>query len=149
MRTAAFSMHAERVAAEKVFEPGEFPIGWFAVSHHCIPDKKERRLTTGKWFCIRSEHSKVYRVLRFFPRLAFNKTDKQGQIIMDYSGWLKLSDFPEDTELALQLSIRRAKKHEYLHCLLSHPEPSFRLAGWLAVISVGLGLIGLITGLII
>jgi hypothetical protein len=140
----AFSIdHAERRPLDETISPG-----WFAVSHLWIPDKRARRRETGRWFRIQSDRSKIYRVLRFRPGLKSNTEQGTGQILLDYDGWNQLTGFSEEVVPELRLVFRTAKRREFLGCISSHPDPSYRLAGWLGVISVVLGVIGLGLGMI-
>jgi len=123
------------------------PLGFFAISHLWIKEKN-RRLITGKWFCIESDNSKIFRVLRFSPKLEANKDDSKGQISIDYDAWNQLAGFSEDSSQPLSLRFRRASKMEFIRCISSHPDPSYRIAGWLGVISVILGFIGFALGVV-
>jgi hypothetical protein len=137
-----------RLAPDKIFGPNALQLGWFSLSYLIFPTKAERRINTGKWFCIESTDGKIYRVLRFSPRLSFCSKDKKAQIVLDYDGWLHVLGYNEDTSKSLAVSIRRAEWYELLKCVLTHPEPAYRLAGWLATISVILGILSLVIGIL-
>jgi hypothetical protein len=68
--------------------------------------------------------------------------------MLDYDGWNQLTGFSEEVVPLLSLQFRRANPSEFLGCISSHPDPSYRLAGWLGFISVLLGMIGLVLGII-
>jgi hypothetical protein len=120
----------------------------FFLSHRFINDKKDRRLATGRWHRIATGEKHIFRVLRFNPSLLGTLNEKEGSIIIDYDGWLQLSGYPEEVPTRLDLVITKAKFYEFPLCAISHPDPAHRLAGWLAIISLLLGLLGIILGLI-
>ena len=118
------------------------PLGWFAISHRYIEDKKTRRMLHGEWCKIKSAHGTIYRVLRFSPRLKGNK-GKDGQILLDWNGYLDLSDHATQ-EVEVDLEITLASRWSYFQLSLSHPDPTYRHNSVLALIGVGLGVISLI-----
>jgi len=122
--------------------------GWFSVSHHWVASKKLRRVCTGHWFRIRSGSATIFRVLRFNAALEHDPNLQSGEIVLDYDGWLELSDFAEDTSKRLPVELEEARWYEYLHCIVKHPDPAYRLSGWLGIISVALGVLGIILGLL-
>jgi hypothetical protein len=134
---------AERISTDDLIAQG-----WFAVSHLWVQSKADRRVATGNWFRIESEFSKIYRILRFRPQLASDTAKGTGEIMIDYDGWNQLSGFAEKTPTHLRLRFQRATFFEFVGCISSHPDPGYRLAGWLGVVSVLLGAIGLALGII-
>lgn len=67
---------------------------------------------------------------------------------MDYDGWLRLSDYPDDVPPSLSIEIRRARWYEYAYCLLTHPDPIYKVCAALALISVVLGVVSVLLGVI-
>lgn len=113
----------------------ELTLGWFAISHRWINDKSERRKAYGKVYKISSKHGTVYRTLRFSPKLKGSLAKESGQILMDWHGWIGLSEtgnekFPED------MKIKRANPLEIFYHSMSHPDPAYRHS--MAVARVGL-----------
>lgn len=121
------------------------PLGWFVISHRWMAERQTRRLLHGKWFKISSATGSVYRVLRFSANLA-GTPGKAGEIVIDYDAWLDLFGRVENVGGPLELEIRRARWWESLRLATSHPDPAFRLASWIAVLSLVLGLISLVLG---
>jgi hypothetical protein len=127
---------------------GTLSPGWFAISFRWLESKKDRRLATGRWCRIRVGPTQIFRVLRFNASLSCDSNNSTGGIVLDYDGWLELSGFAEEVPESLDIEITKARKHEYIYCVLKHPDPAYRLSGWLGVISVVLGLIGVALGLL-
>jgi hypothetical protein len=119
--------------------------GWFVISHRWMGEKKARRLQHGKWFKIAGTEDSVYRVLRFSANLS-GILGKPGQIVIDYSAWLDLFGRTENVDGPLELQISAARWWEAPRLATSHPDPSIRLAGWIAVLSFALGIISLVLG---
>ena len=122
-------------------------IGWVVISHHWVNSKRRRRLSYGKWFRIKSPHTKIYRILRFSPRLKYSKEEGKGELFIDWLGWIDLWDKDEQGKAPIELEISQAKWWEYPYLALSHPDPAYRLAGALAILSVILGIISIILGI--
>lgn len=122
------------------------PTGWFVIPYNLMPEKKDRRKCHGRWFTIKSEHKKIYRVLRFAPDLHGTiKDDKQKDIVLDWVGWIDLCGRDENVDISLRLTISKTIFWERLICTgLKHPEPSYRLTTLLALISICLGLLSVI-----
>lgn len=90
----------------------------------------------------------IYRVLRFDPTLPI-KNDDDLNIVVDWRGWLALSDESEDVKKAIPLKITRANCFEvFFKASWNHPEPtqklSFRIAVMFGSLSLLLGLLGLV-----
>jgi hypothetical protein len=124
--------------------------GWFVISHHHMKDKKQRRFAHGCWYKIVGENERsVFRVLRFSPRLSAGKNDNNPQIVIDWPAWLELSDFDENTSKPIHLEIKKANWYFAPALAVSHPDPSTRLAGWLGLISIGLGLLSVVLAIVL
>ncbi len=128
--------------------------GWFALSHYLVPVKRDRRTARNVWYRIASVDSQndvqcIYRVLRFDPTLiaGSQEQDKPAEIDVDYQGWIELSGFAEKKPKTLQLLITRATAIGIVRGMLHHPDPSIRVASWLAAISVILSAVGVGLGL--
>jgi len=121
--------------------PGSYslPPGWFSISHLWIDGKRMRRRTRGKWCVLSCEGRRVYRILRFAPGLACKRDSAEGAIAIDWDGWLHLSDYSESKDESLKIEIRRAHWWEFPLYSLRHPDPTHRLAAYLAWLSIGLG----------
>lgn len=118
--------------------------GWFVVSHRWVPEKKRRRRLYGTWHKIQSDHATIYRIIRFSPSLKGTEKSQEGEIVLDWGGWLALSDYPEEHATKMQLVITKAKLCELVYAGVKHPDPAFRLASWLALLSIFLGIISVI-----
>jgi hypothetical protein len=127
---------------------GTLSPGWFAISFHWLESKKERRIATGGWCRISVGSTRIFRVLRFNASLPCDSKKSTGGIVLDYDVWLELSGFAEVVPESLDILITKARPYEYIYCVLKHPDPSYRLSGWLGVISIVLGLIGVALGLL-
>lgn len=132
----------KRLSPAELGEQVTLPAGWFVISFRHVPGKDVRRKLYGKWCKISSESGSIFRVLRFTGNLAF-ALENPAEIILDYSGWLELTGHDEDTKKEIELKIRRAKWYQYPSCAHSHPDPSYKLANWIALLSLGLGLLSI------
>jgi len=130
--------------AEKV----GIPAGWFVVSWRWMPETLQRRAQHGKWYKITSKHESIYRVLRFSTKLNGGEVKGEGQIVMDWSGWIELSGFANNTNVELTLEITPVSWWKYLVCVLSHPDPIYRLASELAILSVALGILSVVLAVV-
>lgn len=121
------------------------PMGWFVISHRWMPDKGERRKSHGRWFRIESKFGKTHRVLRFSPNLPGtpNQEGPAGSIVIDWVAWLDLNGYAEDVDGPLELRIERAEWWRFPVFAVSHPDPTTRLSGRIAVVSLGLGLLSI------
>ena len=133
-----------RISPAEFAEKVGIPAGWFVISHRWMGDKKQRRLSHGKWFKIKSEHTTIYRILRFSPNLEGGPKQNTGQMVLDWPGWIDLWGRAEDVDRALDLEFTEAKRWEYPKMAMSHPDPTHRLAGELGLLSVFLGLLSVI-----
>ena len=134
----------DRVSPAQFAEKVGIPPAWLVVSWRWMPGKSERRRQHGKWYKIRSPDAAIYRVLRFSSNLGGGPKQGTGDIVLDWPGWIELSDFAEDTSLRLELELTPVSWWEYPRCAISHPDPTHRLAGELAVLSVALGLLSVL-----
>ncbi len=129
--------------------PGDFeiPAGWFVISHRWISEKDERRQMHGRWFRIKSPKGEIFRILRFSPNLEGSKASGEGEMIVDWPGWIELNGMEAETEKQLGLELKEAKWWNFPQLVMSHPDPVYRLSGFLGLLSVGLGLLSLILAL--
>ena len=97
----------------------------------------------GCWFRIKNQEREIYRILRFSPNLQGSKKKGDGVICLDWPGWIELSNY-EETEKPLDLVLEEAGWWRFPQFVMSHPDPMFRLAGFLGLLSVALGLLSLI-----
>ena len=139
---ATFSRLSPAAFAEKI----GVPQGWFVISHRYVQHKKDRRQQHGRWFKLTTSEGVVFRVLRFSPNLA-GAPGKPGEIVIDYPAWLDLYGRAENVDEPLAITIEQASWWEWPKLAVSHPDPSVRLAGWLAVLSFALGVISLLLGI--
>ena len=135
----------QRVSPAKFAEKIGIPLGWFVISHRWIGSKKERRISHGRWFRLKTSSGTVYRVLRFSANLK-SAAGETAEIVLDYPAWLDLHGRAEDVDGPLEVCIEPAKWWEAPRLAVSHPDPSIRLAGWLAVLSVFLGVVSVLLG---
>jgi hypothetical protein len=136
----------ERKHLGTLHEKMPVPTGWFVLPFNLMPKKDDRRYYHGQWFTIKSEHKKIYRVLRFAPKLHGSlKDDNHKEILLDWVGWIDLCGKDEEVEIPLILRITKSTLWERLICAgLNHPEPTYRISSKLALISVILGLLSVI-----
>lgn len=134
-----------RVSPAKFAEKVGIPLGWFVVSHRLMDSKQERRNSHGRWFRLETSEGTVFRVLRFSANLT-SATGKPAEIVLDYPAWLDLHGRAENVDGPLEISISPARWWESPRLAIAHPDPSIRLAGWLAVISVALGVLSVVLG---
>ena len=124
----------------------KYPARWLSNIHYfgispSLINAKTRKIT-GKWCKIESDSGSIYRVVRFQPQFSGGKTGKIAQIAIDHDGLIMLlGDKP--TNSILELKIRSVWIHEYLLATLQHPDPTFRLASWLGILSLIISLVSL------
>lgn len=127
--------------------------GWVAVSHLCVEDKKDRRTAYGRWYKIDNLRGDmcIYRILRFSPNLESPTTDGPAQVVLDWYGWLKLNNWPEDPPKKLQLRFEPCNTWEKIKAAWFHQDQSYRLARRIAIslgtVSVLLGILSLLLSL--
>lgn len=133
-----------RVSASALTEDAGMPAGWFAISWRWIESKSERRRHHARWYKIASTHGTVYRILRFGGALEVDIRNAQGQIAIDWPAWLALSGYAESPNEPLRLTIEPASKWRFWSLAVSHPDPANQLAGKVALLSLGLGILSAI-----
>lgn len=127
------------------------PTGWFVLPFRLMPKIDERRKYHGKWFTIESEQQRIFRVLRFAPNLHGSiKDNNPKDILLDWVGWIDLCGRDEEVEVPLQLKISKSTLWQKMVCAgLKHPEPTYRFAYGLALVSVGLGLLSILLAILL
>ena len=130
-----------RVSPSSFAEKLGIPVGWVVVSWGWMPEKAARRRAHGRVFKISSGKQTVYRILRFSGNLKRDKASSSGEIVIDWPGWLELHDFSENVDPPLTLEIKDVPKWQLWRLALSHPDPTYRLAGILGLVSIGLGIL--------
>lgn len=134
----------DRVSPASFAEKIGIPDGWVVISHRWVPTMPERRRTTGNWFKIESDNGTVFRVVRFSPNLQGSPATGRGQLVIDWSAWLRLSGFAEDTSTPLKLKFTRSRWWNFWAWMITHPEPTVALSGLISLISLGLGIVSLV-----
>ncbi|WP_217698012.1 hypothetical protein [Thioalkalivibrio denitrificans] len=115
--------------------------GWFAISHRWIAEKDIRRRSYGTWFKISRGRKYCYRTLTMVAFLEGSPNSGVGEICIDWGAWLYLDDYKEKTSPNLTLEIEPAGLLSMPHIALSHPDPGYRIASKIALISLGLGIL--------
>jgi len=133
----------ERVDPGKFAEKVGIPLGWMVISHHHIPDKQERRKVHGRWYRVTSQGISVFRVLRFAPNLHFD-WDGTSDLVIDWVGWLDLHGRASDVDGPLELEIEQVSPLLLPMMIVMHPDPTSRLAGWIALVSLALGVLSIL-----
>lgn len=128
-------------------EKAGIPPGWFVISWAWMSDKRSRRRSHGRWFKISSGGRSVYRVLRFSGRLRADTKVREGTIVIDYPAWLELNDYANNLDGPLNLTIEPVPRWRFWTMATSHPDPIYRLAGSLGLVSLGLGFLSLIVSI--
>jgi hypothetical protein len=85
-----------------------YPV-WFTISHRFLEDKVDRRMTTGKWFRLRTTHGTIFRILRFDPQMAYSDKDGKADVFIDYHGWLKLISYAENVDVTEDVEFKKAR----------------------------------------
>lgn len=124
------------------------PPGWFVVSHRFFPDAKKRRSLHGSWFKIASDKGTIYRIIRFSPNLPGGINKEVSAVVVDWMGWIDLWGREENVDQEIELRFSKVSWWMYPYMAFSHPDPTHRLAGELAILSVGLGLLSIVLALI-
>lgn len=138
----SISIIATRKPLSRGIGAGSLAPGWFSIPYRCVPNKKDRRFSTGRWFKLTSKDGSIYRVLRF-SSTSFDEESQECDLVLDYDGWLKLCGYAEKIPERIEtLLIRQCHLWERVFCVIGHPDPAYQLSGWLGIISVILGLLG-------
>lgn len=66
--------------------------------------------------------------------------------MLDWPAWLDLFGREENVDGPLEITIKAAKWWEYPRLAIAHPDPAVRLAGWISLVSLGLGVLSIILG---
>ena len=123
--------------------------GWFVISHRFIETKSDRRKSHGQWFKITSGDISIFRIMQFSANLSGSINEESGKIVLDWSGWLALSNFNDVTPDTIELEITKAKWYHLPYLMTAHPDPSMKLAGKIALFSLMLGIFSIIQAFII
>ncbi len=126
---------------------GAPPPAWLSISHRWVERKEDRRKLHGKWCRITSPYTSragIYRALRFGPTLAFDDARESGEVAIDWAGWLDLQgrDGLEQGELGLKIEVVGGLT-VFLASWL-HPDPSYRIASQISLVSFALGILALV-----
>ena|SRR5438034_1136524 len=120
------------------------PVGWFALSPRWHPHKQDRRRFHGSWFVLQSEHAKITRILRYSPVLQGAPGAGHGDLVIDWSGWMQLTGYADDFSEPIDVAFRPATFIEKINAWYTHPDPTYRLAVGLGVVSLALGVLSLV-----
>ncbi len=134
-----------RAAPTALGERTELPLGWCAIYWRFIDGidgMAERRKQHGRVWRISCDNRSIFRILRFSGNLQY-AAGSPAQIAVDYLGWLVLCDHEENLEASRKLSLRPAAWYECPLFAFKHPDLTYQLATWIAVISLFLGLISI------
>ena len=141
-RTITGSFHYS--SPDSLGEGTSVPVGWFVIRWQHVQDKAKRRRMYGKWYRISCNGRHVYRAIRFAANL------EKKHIILDWMGWIELQreDEPAESDGVLDLEIRPASRWGHLRAVWQHPDPTHRLAGRMALLSLGLGVLSVAIALL-
>lgn len=139
----------QRVSPAKFAESVGIPAGWFVISHRYMPERLSRRFAHGRWYKISSAEGSIYRILRFSPNLVGSPgPNNEGQIVLDWPGWLDLHGRAENVDAPLNLTYSEVKWWSYPKMAIVHPDPTVRLAGELGLLSSALGVLSVALAII-
>jgi hypothetical protein len=133
-----------RISPANFAEKVGIPAGWFVISHRWMPSKSQRRVAHGRWYKIAGPGGAIFRILRFSPSLNGSVETKRGEIVIDWPGWLDLLGHAENVDIPAPLEISPASRWKFARLAVSHPDPVYRMAGSLALLSLLLGVLSLI-----
>jgi hypothetical protein len=133
----------DRESPAKFAEKVGIPLGWFVISYRHIPSKTERRIAHGRWYRISCSGISIYRILRFSPNLTFAK-EGASELVIDWVGWLDLHNRAEEVDGPLDLEIEPVPTLFVPFMVVMHPDSTYRIMGWLGIISVILGMVSII-----
>jgi hypothetical protein len=132
-----------RISPAAFAEKVGIPLGWIVISHHHMPAKSARRAAHGRWYRISCEGYSIYRILRFSPNLHYSASG-ENDLVVDWVGWLDLHGRADDVDGPISLEIATVPQIFTPLMTITHPDPTFRLMGWLALISVALGVLSVV-----
>lgn len=121
-----------------------------AISHRWVSEKQARRRSTGKWYRLTGPDSgrTVFRVLTFDPTIKHGDGDEPGGILIDWAGWLLLTDYAEGRRQVLELHLRRARWWHYPRIAVTHPNPVSRVALQVSAVAFVLGVLPFVVALV-
>ena len=122
--------------------------GWFAVSHHLLgPDQVSGR-HRNRIYRLSTDTGVAYRTLRFAANIDAGKSEGPAVLAIDHQGWLELGGFRRHPQREMTVSIRLARAVERPVAMWRHPNPADRLAFKLSLLSVFLGGLGVVIGVV-
>lgn len=136
----------QRKSSAEFAQETAVPLGWFVLPSWMVDEKHQRRRLYGKWCRLKTDQGVVYRVIRFSPRL--KSKDEPADIVLDWAAWLELNGHDEDVQQPIKITITEADPLQIVRAAVHHPEPGYRIASWLALISVGMGLLSFALGVL-
>ena len=131
----------ERVPPASFAERGSLPIGWMVLRHSHLKPKDLRRATHGKWVAICCEGRTIYRIVRYSVTLS------KSQVVMDWAGWIDLQGRIADAPDKIALVVREPHWLEWPTIPFKHIDPGYRMAAWMAALSLALGALSVIISL--
>ncbi len=135
---ALFTRVSPAAFAEKV----GIPLGWFVISHRHMPVKSRRRIAHGRWYRITCDGYSIYRILRFSPNLRYDMNG-ECEVVLDWVGWLDLHGRADNVDGSISLEIEELPAIFTPLMAITHPDPTYRLMGWLSLISLALGILSI------
>jgi hypothetical protein len=120
------------------------PVGWFAISDRFLDGATERRRARNQWYRLKGQRGTIYRVLRFAPNLMAGDDVKPAGLAVDYQGWWELQGLTVPADPILSLDISRVGNFGRVVAACKHPDPTYRMASWLAVIALALGVVSIL-----
>jgi len=124
-------------------------VGWFAINHSFIKDKRSRRDSYSKLYRLKSKHGSIFRHIRFSPNLKGEKIDKENniiqnpQLLIDWSGWMKLTNIENEKD-NIEIEMSKANFFQIFYYSDTHPDPAYRHSMLISRIGLYLGIISLI-----
>ncbi|HPM48104.1 MAG TPA: hypothetical protein PLW78_10245 [bacterium] len=128
--------------------------GWLVISYRWASEdtKSERRRKYGRWYEIKSENGRIFRVMSFSGSIEGNYVNEKkcfiGDIVVDWAGWIELTGYSGEEKKQIEVQIRQIRKWQYILCAFSHPDPNYRLSALLGLLSLFLGLLSLVFAII-
>ena len=138
-----FVRETRRALGERV----ELPLGWFAIFWRFFDERPERRRQHGRVWRISCGDCSIFRILRFSANLR-SAEGECAEIAIDYLGWLDLCNREENVNGCRSLNLQPAAWYEFFFFAFKHPDLSYRLATWIATLSLFLGIISIILAVI-
>lgn len=123
-------------------------VGWFALSNVLCSREESTALIRNRWYRLHSNCGTIYRVLRFSPLLNSGIQPEEGEIALDWDGYLELWGQQEKTQ-PKELIITHVSPLQAVACAWLYPDPAIRIGLQVAIVLGGASVVISIIGFLL